>query len=149
MTIIDSKYEAQTGDNKVHEGILESSAGDIIRNNGELTIKDCEIQVNTTSQSYAGINNNGTLYFDSDGNTKIYVNKMYSIGIKNNGKIYSAMSPVEIVMNYKNQAEQNSSLYNEIGSTSTYAIGLKNESGAYLNVGGLKITGKNGIGLSN
>ena len=149
LTIIDSKYETQTGDNKVHEGILESSAGDIIRNNGELTIKDCEIQVNTTSQSYAGINNNGTLYFDSDGNTKIYVNKMYSIGINNNGKIYSAMSPVEIVMNYKNQVEQNSSLYREIGSTSTYAIGLKNESGAYLNVGGLKITGKNSTGLSN
>ena len=154
LTIIDSDYEEQTGDNKVHNGILESSAGTVIQNDehAELILKNFRININ--GDKLTGIDNSGDLTFASGFDSKIYVNNYLDIGVLNNfsGRILDSYSSIEVVLNYLEQADVNYKLYENLRSNNssfagTIATGIQNS--GYVNVGGLKISGKNGTGFRN
>ena len=154
LTIIDSDYEEQTGDNKTHNGIIESSGGNLINNgkDAELIIKNAVLKVNN---GINGIYNEGSVLFAQDYDSKIYVNSYRATGIYNTktGRIQDTGNSIEIVMNYNNQASYNYSLYNNLRNTygdyygNHINIGIYNE--GFINSYGLKITGKNGTGFWN
>ena len=148
LTIIDSDYKSQTSENKVHHGSIGSSAGDVVLNEeySKLILEDVVINVDG---EYSGINNYGELVIAEDTDSKIYVNGVGAKGINNRhkGRIFSDFEPLEIIMNYNNQADYtNKSIYSELEKDSINT-GICNY--GYLNIKHLKISGRNGTGVYN
>ncbi len=153
LTIIDSDYQNQTGDNKLHKGKINSSAGNIIKNekDAELVIKDCVLEENSTNSSRTAIYNEGKLTFVPEYDSKIYVNAYSAYGIQNQsfGTVSEDVSSLEIIMNYLNQAEQTYRVYSRNSSSRYTTINTGFYNRGYVNLKSLRITGKNGSGFFN
>ncbi len=152
LTIIDSEYENQTSDVKVHNGILESSAGRIIQNeeNAELILKNFVMNVNG---AHEGIYNDGKITFDENYDSKIYVNEVDATGIYNTqkGNVYISSPLLEIVMNYHADSDYTDTYYGD--NLHSYLRKSQINKGfvnyGYVNLSNLRISGKNGTGFSN
>lgn len=154
LTIIDSDYENQTSENKVHGGKLTSSAGNVIRNekDAELIIKDCVLEENSSNWSgRTAIYNEGKLTFVPEHDAKIYVNARTAYGINNltYGTVSEDVSSLEIIMNYLNHEEQNYRVYSQNSSSRYTHINTGFTNSGFVNLNKLKITGKNGLGFEN
>ena len=157
LTIIDSDYENQTSENKTHNGKIQNntSNGIAIKNNhdAELIIKN--VRINIGGQTGTGIDNYGTLSFETNYDSKIYVNSLKGKGIWNRdtGSVNDTSNSMEIVMNYRNQSNYTSgSLYRSLGNSiytndAWISVGIYNE--GFYNASGMKITGKHGTGFYN